>query len=116
MTILIAGLVDLDFRTFVLAAAFVIAIAAGLVIYLASRRLTGGQWFSAGCFYLSVVLFFAWFTEVRVPDSGLDNAFRSVQPFLSIVLVVAALVAARKQNSFPKPDSRKIKPRTRSGL
>lgn len=100
MTIPIAGLVDLDFQTFVLAAAIVVAIAVGLSIYFASRGLTGGQWLSAVCFYLSVVLFFVWFTEVRFPSSGLDSAFRAVQPFLSIILIVAALVAAAKQNSI----------------
>ena len=100
MTLPIAGLVDLDFQTFLLAAVIVIAIGVGLTIYFASRRLTGGQWFGAACFYFSVVLFFAWLTEVRLPGSGLDAAFRSAQPFLSIILVVAALVAARKQNSI----------------
>ena len=43
MTIPIAGLVDLDFRPFVFALFIVIAIGIGLIIYFASRRLTGGS-------------------------------------------------------------------------
>jgi hypothetical protein len=102
MTIFIAGGVDVDFQTFVIFAVIAIAAGAWLTAYFARRRLTGGQWLAGVCFYLSVALFFFWFHEIRLPDYRLDAVFRAVQPFLSIVLVVAALIAGRTKKSVPK--------------
>jgi hypothetical protein len=46
----------------------------------------------AACAYLGVVLFFFWRCHVRLPV--FDRLFQEAQPYLSIILLVFAILAA----------------------
>ena len=63
MTPILAGLVDIDLRSFVMTCIFALVGAGILTIYFVLRRLSKRQWIIGILAYLCLVLLFLWFTN-----------------------------------------------------